>query len=88
MSTRFNRIESYFCRKINQSKLEIIYLMIGVSAFIALIFLGIYIWAVRDGQFDDTYTPAVRMLFDDIEVYNESHKKSNKKNTSSTIKNK
>ena len=46
--------------------------MIGVSAFIALIFLGVYVWAVKDGQFDDVYTPSVRMLFDDIEVYSES----------------
>ncbi len=68
--------------------MEIIYLMIGVSAFIALIFLGIYIWAVKDGQFDDVYTPSVRMLFDDIEVYSDGYKKSKEKNTKdkSTIK--
>ena len=31
----------------------------------SLIFLGAYIWSVRSGQFDDKYTPSVRMLFDD-----------------------
>ncbi len=27
-------------------------------------FLIAFIWATRSGQFDDTYTPSVRMLFD------------------------
>ncbi|MCK4992497.1 MAG: cbb3-type cytochrome oxidase assembly protein CcoS [Bacteroidales bacterium] len=31
----------------------------------ALIFLGAFIWAVRDGQFDDNETPPRRILFDD-----------------------
>ncbi|MBK9292704.1 MAG: cbb3-type cytochrome oxidase assembly protein CcoS [Bacteroidetes bacterium] len=44
-----------------------------MSAIIFLIFLGIvvaggfvvaFIWAVRSGQYDDDYTPSVRMLFD------------------------
>jgi cbb3-type cytochrome oxidase maturation protein len=34
------------------------------SLFMALIFLGAFIWSVRSGQFDDDYTPSVRMLFD------------------------
>ncbi len=28
-------------------------------------FLGLFIWASRSGQFDDTVTPSIRMLFDD-----------------------
>ena len=28
-------------------------------------FLGAYLWATKSGQFDDDYTPARRMLFDD-----------------------
>lgn len=43
----------------------IIYLMIGVSFSIALFFLGSFFWATKNGQFDDDYTPSVRMLFDD-----------------------
>ncbi len=27
-------------------------------------FLRAFIWATKDGQYDDTYTPSVRMLFD------------------------
>ena len=45
--------------------MNIFYLLIGVSLFAALIFLGAFIWAVRDGQFDDQETPPRRILFDD-----------------------
>jgi len=45
--------------------MNIFYLLIGVSLLAALIFLGLFIWAVRNGQFDDNETPAIRMLFDD-----------------------
>jgi len=48
--------------------MNIFYLLIGVSLFAALIFLGAFIWAVRSGQFEDTYTPSIRILFDDDEV--------------------
>ena len=34
----------------------------------SLIFLGAYIWSVRSGQFDDKYTPSVRMLFEDKKI--------------------
>jgi len=30
-------------------------------------FLAAFIWAVKSGQYDDKYTPSVRMLFDDNE---------------------
>ena len=43
----------------------IIYFLIGCSVFIAIIFLGAFIWANKTGQHDDTHTPAIRMLFDD-----------------------
>jgi len=45
--------------------MNIFYLLIGVSLLVALIFLAAFIWAVRDGQFDDNETPPRRMLFDD-----------------------
>lgn len=45
--------------------MEIFYLLIGVSLFAAIIFLGAFIWAVKTGQFDDNETPAIRILFDD-----------------------
>jgi cbb3-type cytochrome oxidase maturation protein len=45
--------------------MNIFYLLIGVSLFAALIFLGAFIWAVKNGQFDDNETPSMRILFDD-----------------------
>jgi cbb3-type cytochrome oxidase maturation protein len=42
-------------------------MLIGVSLFAALIFLALFIWAVKSGQYDDNYTPSVRILFDDEE---------------------
>ena len=48
----------------------VIYLMLIVSLVIALIFLIGFIWAARSGQYDDDYTPSVRMLFDDENTSN------------------
>ncbi|MBX7125595.1 MAG: cbb3-type cytochrome oxidase assembly protein CcoS [Cyclobacteriaceae bacterium] len=50
--------------------------LIGVSLTIALVFLGIFIWSMRSGQYDDTYAPPLRMLFDDKPV--EENKAENK----------
>jgi cbb3-type cytochrome oxidase maturation protein len=45
--------------------MNIFYLLIGVSLLVALIFLGLFIWAVKSGQYDDYETPSYRILFDD-----------------------
>ena len=45
--------------------MTIIIVLITISLSMALIFLGIFLWALKSGQYDDTYTPSVRMLFDD-----------------------
>lgn len=42
----------------------IIVLLISISLAIALIFLGVFFWNIRSGQYEDLYTPSVRMLFD------------------------
>ena len=43
-----------------------IYIMLPVSLLLAGIALAAYIWSVRSGQFEDTQTPAMRILPDDI----------------------
>ncbi len=48
--------------------MNILYLLIGVSLLAAGVFLGLFFWAVKSGQYDDTYTPSVRILFEDDEV--------------------
>jgi cbb3-type cytochrome oxidase maturation protein len=42
----------------------IIVLLIGISLSIALVFLLLFLWSMKSGQYDDTYTPSVRILFD------------------------
>jgi cbb3-type cytochrome oxidase maturation protein len=58
----------YFCTIIAKKNFNAV-----MSAIILLIFIGIvvaggflaaFIWAVRSGQYDDDYSPSVRMLFD------------------------
>ena len=43
----------------------IIVLMIIVSVLMAAGFLIAFIWATKSGQFDDDYTPSIRILFED-----------------------
>ena len=45
--------------------MNIIIILICVSLSIAVGFLFLFLWSVKSGQFDDVYTPSVRMLFDD-----------------------
>ncbi len=42
--------------------------MLIVSLVIALAFLAGFIWATKSGQYDDDYTPSIRILFDDEET--------------------
>lgn len=44
--------------------MKIIFLLIGISLIIALGFLMAFLWAVKSGQYEDEYTPSVRILFD------------------------
>ncbi len=45
--------------------MNIIFMLIGCSVLIALFFLAAFFWASKNGQHEDTYTPSVRILFDD-----------------------
>lgn len=49
--------------------------MLIVSLIVALFFLGSFFWATKTGQFDDDYTPSVRILFDD-EISQQSNQQS------------
>jgi cbb3-type cytochrome oxidase maturation protein len=48
-------------------------MLISISIVVAVFFLYAFIKAVRSGQYDDDYTPSVRMLFDD-ELVKETNK--------------
>ena len=59
--------------------MNIIYMLLAISVFVALIFFVLFIFSVKKGQYDDTYTPSVRMLFEDELVKDGT---SNKRETS------
>ncbi|MDF2449954.1 MAG: cytochrome oxidase maturation protein cbb3-type [Bacteroidota bacterium] len=40
------------------------FIMIGASLVLAVGFLIAFIWSVKSNQYEDDYTPSVRMLFD------------------------
>jgi cbb3-type cytochrome oxidase maturation protein len=45
--------------------MSVIYLLISISILVAIVFFIAFVMAVKKGQYDDDYTPSVRMLFDD-----------------------
>lgn len=53
--------------------MSVIFILAGVSLTVAAGFLIAFLWAVKSGQYDDDYTPSVRMLFDD-EIQEPNHK--------------
>lgn len=54
--------------------------MIGVSFLIALAFLLLFFKSMKDGQYDDTYTPSVRMLFEDELITDNNQNNKNNQN--------
>ena len=45
--------------------MSIVILLAVIGVIVAGGFLLAFIWAVKSGQYDDTESPAMRMLFDD-----------------------
>ena len=45
--------------------MSVIYLLLTLSILVALVFFIAFIYSVKKGQYDDSYTPSVRILFDD-----------------------
>ncbi len=54
--------------------MSVIIILIFFSLLVAGTFLWGFIWAVKSGQFDDRYTPSVRILFDDTETVKQKGK--------------
>lgn len=42
-----------------------LFILIGISIIVATGFLIAFLFSVKTGQYDDDYTPSIRMLFDD-----------------------
>ena len=58
--------------------MSIIYMLLAISIVVALVFFIAFIVSVRKGQYDDVYTPSVRMLFEDELIKDEPAKASEK----------
>ena len=53
--------------------MSVIYILLSISVVVATLFLIVFILSVKKGQYDDTYTPSIRMLFDDELKENEDN---------------
>ena len=51
--------------------MSVIFLLIGLGIVVALGFLAAFIWSVKSGQYEDDYSPSVRILFDDFKKNDE-----------------
>lgn len=49
----------------NQISMSAIYILIAVSFIVAIGFLLAFLWSVKTDQYEDDYSPSVRMLMDD-----------------------
>jgi len=57
--------------------MSVIVILIIIGVVVASGFLAAFLWAVRSGQYDDTVSPSVRMLYE-----NKKEKKNKKKSQS------
>lgn len=48
--------------------MNMIYMLIGFSILLALLFLLAFFWANKSGQHDDLFTPGIRVLFEEEEL--------------------
>lgn len=55
--------------KRKESLMEIIKFLIPMALGMGMIFVGLFIWSTRSGQFDDLDTPSKRMLLEDDETH-------------------
>jgi cbb3-type cytochrome oxidase maturation protein len=63
---------------------SVLVILIFFSILVAGLFLAAFLWSVKTGQYDDDYTPSVRMLFDD-EPLSENSSSSINQNSNNAI---
>ncbi len=64
--------------------MSVIFVLIAVSMVVAGGFLIGFLWAVKKGQYDDHYSPSVRILFEDQEIEEQDKDKIEKEDESKT----
>ncbi len=57
-----------------------LFILIGCSLLIAGSFLAAFIWSIKNGQYEDDYTPSIRILLD------EEKNKNQNSNTNTKVK--
>jgi cbb3-type cytochrome oxidase maturation protein len=62
--------------------MSVVFILVFAAIILAGAFLVSFIWAVKSGQYEDTYTPSVRILFDDLLVKKEKEEETDKGNKS------
>jgi len=67
--------------------MSVLFVLIGVSMLVAGGFLVGFLWAVKKGQYDDSYSPSVRILFDDQEKEAQKEEKEQQIKKETTKKN-
>ena len=58
--------ELYFCFAKNET-MSVMIILLGASIIVALFFLIAFVWSVKDGQYDDEFSPAHKILFEEKE---------------------
>ena len=58
-------LSSVDLRQFSGSGMSVIYMLLTISIIVAVIFFVAFIISVKHGQYDDSYTPSVRILFED-----------------------
>jgi len=66
------------------TEMSVIIVLVIIGVVVAGGFLVAFVWSVRSGQYDDTYSPAVRMLFDDTHPVDTPVEIRDKKNSEKT----
>ena len=63
--------------------MSVVFVLVFAAIIMAGAFLIAFIWSVKNGQYEDTYTPSVRILFDDppVKEAEETEKEDRKKET-------
>lgn len=53
--------------------MSILILLVILAIVVAGSFLAAFFWATKDGQFEDTFSPSVRILMDNDRKENKKH---------------
>ena len=64
--------------------MSVIYVLLAISFTVAIVFFIAFVFSVKSGQYDDTYTPSVRMLFEDEVLKDKDKSNLNKKEIEQT----